>query len=437
MSDTAQRRRAPAASLRSRLREPPPGPFRPGFWRSPLRGPWLTSVLGTLLAPGIVVLAFTGLLSQWAYHPEIGHNATTPLADSIPALLHFPASWPAWDYAVSQGTHVTLGFVLIPIVLVKLWSVIPRLFAWPAVRSAAHAIERLSILLLVSSLLVEFVTGILDAEYWYPWHFDFYTVHYYGAWVFFTAFTVHLVVKLPVVRRAYRERGLLRPLREDLARTRPEPPDPGGLAPSDPAPATISRRGLLALVGGASLTILAVQVGESVGGPLRSLALLGARGREFGTGPNDFQVTTTATSARVTTAMAGPAWRLRVRSGARSISLDRAQLLAMPQHRATLTIACVEGWSTTQHWSGVRLADLRDLVGAPPGGVLEVDSIQGAGPFRHVALAGDQVAAADALLALGVNGVDLSPDHGYPARVIVPGAPGVHNTKWVGELRFS
>ena len=28
---------------------PPPGPFRPGFWRSPLRGPWLTAVLGSLL----------------------------------------------------------------------------------------------------------------------------------------------------------------------------------------------------------------------------------------------------------------------------------------------------------------------------------------------------------------------------------------------------
>ena len=40
------------------------------------------------------------------------------------------------------------------------------------------------------------------------------------------------------------------------------------------------------------------------------------------------------------------------------------------------------------------------------------------------------------LLALHVNGSDLSPDHGYPARVIVPAAPGVHNTKWVTRLTF-
>jgi DMSO/TMAO reductase YedYZ molybdopterin-dependent catalytic subunit len=42
----------------------------------------------------------------------------------------------------------------------------------------------------------------------------------------------------------------------------------------------------------------------------------------------------------------------------------------------------------------------------------------------------------DSLLALQVNGTDLSPDHGYPARIIVPALPGVHNTKWVGSIDF-
>jgi DMSO/TMAO reductase YedYZ molybdopterin-dependent catalytic subunit len=41
-----------------------------------------------------------------------------------------------------------------------------------------------------------------------------------------------------------------------------------------------------------------------------------------------------------------------------------------------------------------------------------------------------------ALLALQVNGTDLSPDHGYPARLVVPNVPGTHNIKWVSELRF-
>jgi len=35
-----------------------------------------------------------------------------------------------------------------------------------------------------------------------------------------------------------------------------------------------------------------------------------------------------------------------------------------------------------------------------------------------------------------VNGSDLSLDHGFPARVIVPALPGVHNTKWVRSITF-
>ncbi len=119
-------------------------------------------------------------------------------------------------------------------------------------------------------------------------------------------FVLHACVKLPTVRRAYRERGVLKPLLQGLPQTAPEPPVAGGLAPVNPAAPTISRRGLFAMLGGASLTIFAVQAGESIGGPFRSLALLAPRGRVFGTGPNDFPVNHTAASAQITPAMTGP-----------------------------------------------------------------------------------------------------------------------------------
>ena len=51
-------------------------------------------------------------------------------------------------------------------------------------------------------------------------------------------------------------------------------------------------------------------------------------------------------------------------------------------------------------------------------------------------LSAGQVANPDSLLALRVNGADLTPDHGYPARVILPASPGVHNTKWVASVTF-
>jgi DMSO/TMAO reductase YedYZ molybdopterin-dependent catalytic subunit len=110
----------------------------------------------------------------------------------------------------------------------------------------------------------------------------------------------------------------------------------------------------------------------------------------------------------------------------------------MEQHTAHLPIACVEGWSTdNQAWTGVRLRDLARLAGiSDPASVL-VDSLEAGGAFRHAVLSAGQIMNPDSLLALRVNGADLSLDHGYPARVIGPANPGVHNTKWVASLTFA
>jgi DMSO/TMAO reductase YedYZ molybdopterin-dependent catalytic subunit len=118
------------------------------------------------------------------------------------------------------------------------------------------------------------------------------------------------------------------------------------------------------------------------------------------------------------------------------VVLDRAALEAMPQHDAVLPIACVEGWSTTQRWSGVRLRELAALAGVPEPHSAHVQSVQRGGTFAQATLQANQVGHPDALLALRVNGAELSPDHGYPARIIVPALPGVHNTKWVGSIDF-
>jgi Oxidoreductase molybdopterin binding domain len=411
-------------------------PFGPKFWRSPIRGPWLTSFLGALLVPAIAILALTGFIGHWAHYPEFGGNGTVGPAGDIPVLFHFPSSWPSWSYALSQGTHVTLGLMTLPLVLAKLWSVMPKLFRRPVISSVASALERFSLLMLVATVLLEFATGIFIVEDYWPWKFDFNVVHYYGAWVFGTLFVLHACLKLPVMRRAYLTRGVLKPLMQGVNETTPEPLDSSGLVPLAPAGPTISRRGLLALVGGASLSIFAVQAGSSIGGPFRSLALLAARGRVFGTGPNDFPVNQTAASARITPAMTGADWRLTV-VGARTISFSREQLLQMTQFTHTLTIACTEGWSTAQHWRGVRLVDLARLVDAPKATILRAVSLEApGGRFPEARFSASQFSDPRALLALQVNGVDISADHGYPARVIAPNVPGELNTKWVRELRF-
>jgi DMSO/TMAO reductase YedYZ molybdopterin-dependent catalytic subunit len=425
-----------------------PGPFRRSFWRSPIRGPWLTSAFGLILLAGIPVVFVTGLLSYAAYNPDLSPvNDTTPDKGWLGFYLFSWPTRPEWLYRVNQGLHVTLGLVLVPIVLAKLWSVLPRLFEWPPVRNPAHALERLTLFLLVGGGVFEFATGIMNIQQWYVFPGSFYTLHFYGGWVFVAALAVHTGLKFPTVVRAIRDRGLLRELRVSAARTHPEPLDAGYLVSPDPAAPTISRRGALALAGGGSLVLLVLSVGQSIGGPLRRAALLAPHGQDTGSGPDDFQINVTAAEARITAGQTGANWRLTLaRTGPAgrlhpgppaTLTLTRAELLAMPQHTAHLSINCVEGWSTgNQEWTGVRLRDLARLAGADQPASVLVNSLERAGAFNRVVLSAGQFMDPDSLLALRVNGADLSPNHGYPARVIVPASPGVHNTKWVASMIF-
>ena len=118
--------------------------------------------------------------------------------------------------------HVGLGLVLIPVVLAKLWSVIPKLFVWPPARSLAQLLERLSLLLLVGGILFEIVTGVLNIQYDYIFGFSFYTAHYYGAWVFIAGFVMHVAIKLPRWSPACGRRRCATMLRTSRADTQPE-----------------------------------------------------------------------------------------------------------------------------------------------------------------------------------------------------------------------
>src|ERR1700728_3429654 len=255
----------------------PPGPFRRSFWRSPVRGPWLTSVFGLLLLVSIPVVFVTGLLSYAAYNPDL-----SPVNDETrgKGLLGFYLfSWPThptWLYRLDQGVHVELGLVLVPVLLFKLWSVLPKLFEWPPFRSPAHALERGSLFLLVGGAMFEYATGILNIQTWYKFPGSFYPLHFYGAWVFMAGFVVLVTLKLPAMIRALRSRSFIAELRTNLARTRPEPPEAGYLAPVAPAEPTISRRGVLAFAGAGSALIALLSVGQSLSGPLRRAARLAA-----------------------------------------------------------------------------------------------------------------------------------------------------------------
>jgi len=382
--------------LTRRLPEPPAalrrGPLREDAFGSPLHDPAVTARIGRWLGIAFATCFTTGLISHYL--------------QLQPSWLAWVPSRPVWGYRVSQGIHVGTGLATVPLLLAKLWTVAPKLWDWPPVRSVLHGLERLSILLLVSSAIFEVVTGLVNVVQWYPWPFFFPRVHYYVGWVALGSIALHVAVKAPTIAAALATR------------------EPAGGA-EGPA---VDRRGFLLAVGAAVAVVTVLTAGQTVR-PLRRLALLAPRRPDIG--PQGLPVNRTAAGARIRPR--GPDYRLVV-TGPRPYALSLAELRALPQHEATLPITCVEGWSATGHWRGVRLRDLLERAGAPPGVAARVTSLEASGLYRQSVVGSRHAADRLTLLALELNGEPLDLDHGSPVRLIAPNRPGVLQTKWVARV---
>jgi DMSO/TMAO reductase YedYZ molybdopterin-dependent catalytic subunit len=146
-------------------------------------------------------------------------------------------------------------------------------------------------------------------------------------------------------------------------------------------------------------------------------------------------VNRTAAGAGVRDVMFSPSYRLTVTGPNRTIGLTLTDLMALPQHTVVLPISCVEGWSSTGTWAGVRLRDLVALVGVDPEDAeAYVESLESRGRYRATTVPAPHVRDPYTLIALRLGGEPLHPDHGYPARLIAPNRPGVLQTKWVARI---
>ncbi|WP_216209840.1 molybdopterin-dependent oxidoreductase [Amycolatopsis aidingensis] len=334
----------------------------------------------------------------------------------ISHAIQHPPSWFLWPsrpvnlYRITQGLHVISGIAAIPLLLAKLWSVYPKLFERPVVRSLPHAIERGSILVLSGAAFFQLITGLFNVAQNYPWTFFFPAVHYALAWVAAGSILVHVAVKRPVIRRA---------LTRDTAGEDRERGATG-----------LSRRGFLRTTWLATGTAVLATAGATV--PLlREVSVLSWR---TGKGSQGVPVNRTAAAAGVLEAARAADWRLEVVTGERTRRFSLAELRALPQTTAELPIACVEGWSQSASWTGVAVADLLRAVGAEPGAELAVGSLERSGLWSASTLPGEHTADPLTLLALRLNGEVLNVDHGYPCRIIAPNRPGVLQTKWVSRL---
>jgi DMSO/TMAO reductase YedYZ molybdopterin-dependent catalytic subunit len=152
--------------------------------------------------------------------------------------------------------------------------------------------------------------------------------------------------------------------------------------------------------------------------------------------PNqDFYVTSKGT----TPILKAADWRLRIDGlAAKPFELDYQQLRALPRIEKHLTLECISNsidgtFVGNAKWAGTPLKPL-------------LEQAQPLGEAAHVVLhAADGFTTGHPLsrlwneenfLAYRMNGEDLPPNHGYPARIFIPGKYGMKQPKWVTRIEF-
>ena len=161
-------------------------------------------------------------------------------------------------------------------------------------------------------------------------------------------------------------------------------------------------------------------------------------------------VTPNDTFYRIDTALITPAvdlasWQLKVTGMVdHELTLTFEQLVELPLIERYVTIACVSNevggrLVGNAKWTGVRLSDVLDMAGVQAGATQIVPrSVDGWTAGFPTAWITDPAHPRDAMIAVKMNDAPLPAQHGFPARLIVPGLYGyVSATKWLSEIQLT
>lgn len=160
---------------------------------------------------------------------------------------------------------------------------------------------------------------------------------------------------------------------------------------------------------------------------------------KFRTPNNEFyRVDTRLTTPIVSTAD----WTLTIDGDVdKELTFTFDQLAAMPLIERDITLTCVSNsvggkYVGSARWIGVRLTDLLDLagVGDRADQIFSTD-VDGMTISTPLDLATD---GRDSMIAIGMNGEALPREHGFPARMVIPGLYGfISATKWISRITLT
>jgi DMSO/TMAO reductase YedYZ molybdopterin-dependent catalytic subunit len=116
-------------------------------------------------------------------------------------------------------------------------------------------------------------------------------------------------------------------------------------------------------------------------------------------------------------------------------TLSYAELLALPHVTVDADMHCVTGWTTLDNtWEGVPFKALMERAKPKPEAKWVIAHCEG-GYTSNLSL--EAMSGDDVLVAWRNHGEDLTPEHGWPLRLVVPKRYAWKSAKWLTGLEFS
>jgi DMSO/TMAO reductase YedYZ molybdopterin-dependent catalytic subunit len=119
----------------------------------------------------------------------------------------------------------------------------------------------------------------------------------------------------------------------------------------------------------------------------------------------------------------------------KELRLSYEEFMALPRVEVLSDIHCVTGWSKLDNlWEGVSTSVIRDMAKILPEAGFVI--VHGAGDFTTNLTLNDFLEP-DVLFAVKHDGITLTPEHGYPVRLVVPRLYFWKSAKWVVGVEFT
>jgi DMSO/TMAO reductase YedYZ molybdopterin-dependent catalytic subunit len=130
-------------------------------------------------------------------------------------------------------------------------------------------------------------------------------------------------------------------------------------------------------------------------------------------------------------------WRLKIEGLVEKPLIFRFdELQALPRKIQAKTFICVEGWGLDdQKWEGIHLKEIFSKLKISP--KAKFVSFYATGGQYHDSLSIQEALEPETMLACRVNEKDLSPENGFPLRLVIPRMYGYKGVKWVERIVFT